>query len=87
MRISAPRNLRRGRGTLLLILAPGLLPLVVGGTGLYIRALTRGLFPAPEKSEELRAQLRHRAEQGGKGIVIQASSGTGPAVSAENKSP
>jgi tRNA dimethylallyltransferase len=43
----------------------GLLPLVVGGTGLYIRALTRGLFPSPAKSEELRAALRHRAQSEG----------------------
>jgi tRNA dimethylallyltransferase len=43
----------------------GLLPLVVGGTGLYIRALTRGLFAAPGKNEEFRAQLRSRAEREG----------------------
>jgi hypothetical protein len=29
----------------------GRLPLVVGGTGLYYRALTRGLFPGPGKDE------------------------------------
>jgi len=47
------------------ITARGLLPLVVGGTGLYIRALTRGLFTAPAKSEELRAELRRKAQQEG----------------------
>ena len=31
--------------------------IVVGGTGLYFRALTRGLCEAPQGSEELRAQL------------------------------
>jgi tRNA A37 N6-isopentenylltransferase MiaA len=29
------------------------LPIVVGGTGLYYRALTRGLFPGPGKDAEL----------------------------------
>jgi tRNA dimethylallyltransferase len=37
------------------------LPIVVGGTGLYLRALLEGLFPGPERSEELRERLRKRA--------------------------
>jgi tRNA dimethylallyltransferase len=35
----------------------GRLPLVVGGTGLYIRALVRGLRPAPPRDPELRRTL------------------------------
>ena len=35
----------------------GRLPLVVGGTGLYLRALTRGLSDIPPASPELRAEL------------------------------
>ena len=38
------------------------LPIVVGGTGLYLRALLDGLFPGPERSEDLRARLRERAK-------------------------
>ncbi|MFZ0816155.1 MAG: tRNA dimethylallyltransferase, partial [Candidatus Sulfotelmatobacter sp.] len=34
---------------------------VVGGTGLYLRALLEGLFPGPQRSEELRERLRERA--------------------------
>jgi tRNA dimethylallyltransferase len=34
------------------------LPIVVGGTGLYLRALLEGLFPGPQRSEELRERLR-----------------------------
>ena len=41
------------------------LPIVVGGTGLYLRALLEGLFPGPERSEPLRERLRARAEQRG----------------------
>ncbi len=33
------------------------LPIIVGGTGLYYRALTRGLFPGPPADEALRARL------------------------------
>jgi tRNA dimethylallyltransferase len=33
------------------------LPIIVGGTGLYYRALTRGLFPGPPADERLRARL------------------------------
>lgn len=35
-------------------------PIVVGGTGLYLRALLEGLFPGPQRSEELRERLRER---------------------------
>jgi tRNA dimethylallyltransferase len=35
----------------------GKLPIVVGGTGFYYRALTRGLFPGPGADEALRARL------------------------------
>jgi len=35
----------------------GRLPIVVGGTGLYLRALTRGLSDIPPASPELRAEL------------------------------
>ncbi len=39
--------------------------LVVGGTGLYIRALLGGLFPCPEASPELRSRLRKEWDEGG----------------------
>jgi tRNA dimethylallyltransferase len=37
------------------------LPIVTGGTGLYLRALLEGLFPGPQRSEKLRDRLRERA--------------------------
>jgi len=41
------------------------LPIVAGGTGLYLRALLEGLFPGPQRSEELRERLRARAQEKG----------------------
>ena len=41
------------------------LPIVVGGTGLYLRALLEGLFPGPQRSEDLRRRLRARAAERG----------------------
>jgi tRNA dimethylallyltransferase len=37
--------------------ARGRLPILVGGTGFYYRALTRGLFPGPGADDELRGRL------------------------------
>jgi len=41
------------------------LPIVVGGSGLYLRALLEGLFAGPPRSEELRTRLRERAAERG----------------------
>jgi tRNA dimethylallyltransferase len=41
------------------------LPIVAGGTGLYLRALFEGLFAGPPRSEELRQRLRERAAERG----------------------
>jgi tRNA dimethylallyltransferase len=56
---------RQARATLAEIAARGRLPIVTGGTGLYLRALTEGLFAAPERQPELRKRLeRSRARHG-----------------------
>jgi len=41
------------------------LPVVVGGSGLYYRALTRGLFPGPGRDPALRARLSRVARRRG----------------------
>ena len=41
------------------------LPVVVGGTGLYYRALTRGLFPGPGRDPALRSRLSRVATRRG----------------------
>lgn len=43
----------------------GRLPLVVGGTGLYFKALEEGLFPGPGRDEALRRALEEEAQAGG----------------------
>lgn len=43
----------------------GRLPILVGGTGFYYRALTRGLFPGPGADEQLRMRLNSIADARG----------------------
>jgi tRNA dimethylallyltransferase len=59
--VTAGDYARRARQTLAEIRDRQKLPVVVGGTGLYLRALLDGLFAGPQRSEELRARLRQRA--------------------------
>jgi tRNA dimethylallyltransferase len=47
----------------------GHLPIVAGGTGLYLRALLEGLFEGPPRSEELRERLRARDREKGPGYL------------------
>ena len=63
--ITAGEYARQARKVLQQIKARGALPIVVGGTGLYLRALLEGLFVGPQRSEELRERLRQRVEEKG----------------------
>jgi tRNA dimethylallyltransferase len=56
---------RSARVALREIAGRGSLPIVTGGTGLYLRALTEGLFAGPARQEDLRARLRRSAERHG----------------------
>jgi tRNA dimethylallyltransferase len=56
---------RQARAAIGEISSRGKLPIVVGGTGLYLRALLQGLFPGPQRSEELRERLRAQAAEHG----------------------
>lgn len=47
------------------ITARGRLPILVGGTGFYYRALVRGLFPGPAGDAALRARIDRIAERRG----------------------
>lgn len=58
---------RLARQALAEIAARGRLPVVSGGTGLYLRALLEGLFAGPARSEEMRERLRRSAARHGAG--------------------
>ncbi|GIX05244.1 MAG: tRNA dimethylallyltransferase [Planctomycetaceae bacterium] len=51
------------------ILQRGRIPLLVGGTGMYLRALLRGLNTVPPADPELRRALEHKAHEQGAEIV------------------
>jgi tRNA dimethylallyltransferase len=63
--ITAGEYARQAREVLAEIKSRNALPIVAGGTGLYLRALLEGLFPGPQRSEDLRERLRERAQQNG----------------------
>ncbi|MEK6692829.1 MAG: tRNA (adenosine(37)-N6)-dimethylallyltransferase MiaA, partial [Nitrospirota bacterium] len=49
----------------------GKIPLVSGGTGLYIKALTRGIFEGPKRDKGLRRMMEMEEEKHGKGYLYQ----------------
>jgi tRNA dimethylallyltransferase len=63
---SAARYAREATAAIRDITARNHLPILVGGTGLYYRALTRGFFPGPSRDEALRARLERVAA--GRGV-------------------
>jgi tRNA dimethylallyltransferase len=56
---------RAARTALREIAGRGQMPIVTGGTGLYLRALTEGLFAGPARQADLRARLRRSVERHG----------------------
>jgi len=56
---------RDARAKIEQLLNRGKLPIIVGGTGLYLKALTKGLFQGPAADPELRKRLNQEAEQYG----------------------
>jgi len=55
----------QARAAMAAIAARNHLPLVTGGTGLYLRALTMGLFAGPPRQQHLRALLTRSAQRHG----------------------
>ncbi|BCS87001.1 tRNA (adenosine(37)-N6)-dimethylallyltransferase MiaA [Pseudodesulfovibrio sediminis] len=49
--------------------AGGRLPILVGGTGLYLRSLLSGIAPIPEIPEEIRAQVLARVKKDGPQVM------------------
>ena len=81
--ITAGEYARQGREVLRQIKSRGALPIVVGGTGLYLRALLEGLFAGPQRSEKLRQRLRERAGEKGPAYLHQILRRLDPAAAAK----
>ncbi len=64
------------------IASRGHLPIVTGGTGLYLRALLDGLFAGPRRSEAMRARLRASAHRHGPGWLHRMLRRLDPAAAA-----
>jgi tRNA dimethylallyltransferase len=62
---SAARYAREAAAVIRDITRRGKLPILVGGSGLYYRALTRGFFPGPSRDPALRARLERVAARRG----------------------
>ncbi|MEQ1711933.1 MAG: tRNA (adenosine(37)-N6)-dimethylallyltransferase MiaA [Hyphomicrobium sp.] len=60
---SAGRFVREAETEIATARAAGLVPIVVGGTGLYFKALTDGLSPMPEVPDDVREHWRHVAQR------------------------
>ena len=66
---SAARYSRDAARVVQEVTSRGRLPIVAGGTGLYYRALTRGLFEGPGRDAALRARLERVARRRGCGAL------------------
>jgi tRNA dimethylallyltransferase len=62
---SAGQYAKEARGVIERIREKGKLPLVVGGSGLYIRALLNGFFGEDYRDESIRARLNNQLEEEG----------------------
>jgi tRNA dimethylallyltransferase len=79
---SAARYAREAAAVVREITARGKLPIVVGGTGFYYRALTRGLFEGPGRDESLRRRLERVASRRGPEYLHRWLSKVDPASAA-----
>ncbi len=71
-RYSAARYARAAATAVRDISRRGRLPIVVGGSGLYYRALIRGLFPGPGRDDALRGRLARVARRRGLNCLRRA---------------
>src|SRR5205085_883260 len=72
----------RARTALAEIVARGARPLIVGGTGLYLRALLVGLFEGPARDDSLRARLQAILDRGGGPRLFRLLARVDPAAAA-----
>jgi tRNA dimethylallyltransferase len=65
--------------------ALGLVPIFVGGTGLYFKALLEGLSPVPPVPDDVRAHWRSEADRVGAAALHQVLGARDPAMAARLK--
>jgi len=66
---SAAKYKETTRGVIDILQKAGKNTVIAGGTGLYIKALFRGLFPSPEVDQPLRQELREKADRLGRAFL------------------
>ncbi|MGB2867620.1 MAG: tRNA (adenosine(37)-N6)-dimethylallyltransferase MiaA [Bacteroidota bacterium] len=73
---------RLARETINELLAKKRLPILVGGSGLYVKAVVDGFFDGPGRDSELRAKLEERLERDGKESLYKTLCEVDPASAA-----
>jgi len=79
---SAARFVEEAEAAIAAIRGRGRIPLLVGGTGLYLRSLLRGIFEAPPKDEALRRHLEARAAAEGPAALHRELAAVDPETAA-----
>ncbi len=77
---SAARFVKEAAPVIREIIKRGRFPIVVGGSGLYVKALVDGLFPSPAKDVKLREGLAREAEEAGPGALHDRLRSVDPAA-------
>ena len=72
--------MREGRRYVREILSRGRIPMVVGGTGLYIRALLGGIADIPPSDRDLRARLCDKERRDGRGALYKRLQHVDPVI-------
>jgi tRNA dimethylallyltransferase len=81
-RYSAGEFARRARQAIAEIQGRDRVPIVVGGSGLYLRALFEGISPIPPGDPQVRRELRRRLEAEGLPALVAELARTDPATAA-----
>ena len=71
---------KQARDRIAEIVSRGLIPFIVGGTGLYIKALLHGLFQSKSVDPQIRNRLKQEAEENGSGFLFERLKKNDPAA-------
>jgi len=71
---------KQARDRIAVIVNRGLIPFIVGGTGLYIKALLHGFFQSKPVDPQIRNRLKQEAEENGSGFLFERLKRMDPAA-------